>query len=133
MYIFLHVFEFLYKLGFWRVYRHSQRECYTPITPPSQIYFSESDSFVDGDAVDIYLVEENYWVIVKYDEKRYVGRVKDTINGKVKVRCLKEDYGSKLDMTNYERENDAVLYNAVGRPKLIPQLVKDGEEVSLEV
>ena len=38
---------------------------------------SEPDSFVDGDALDIDLVAVDSWVVVKYDEKRYVGKVKD--------------------------------------------------------
>ena len=41
----------------------------------------------------------------------HVGKVKDIINGKVRVRCLKEDYGSVLDAAEYERENDAVFYD----------------------
>ena len=32
---------------------------------------------VDGDALDIDLVAVDSWVVVKYDEKRYVGKVKD--------------------------------------------------------
>ena len=57
------------------------------------------------------------WVEVKYGEKRYVGKVKDIIYGKVRVRCLKEDYGSVLDAAEYERENDAVFYDRVWKPK----------------
>ena len=47
----------------------------------------------------------------------HVGKVKDIINGKVRVRCLKEDYGSVLDAAEYERENDAVFYDRVWKPK----------------
>lgn len=93
---------------------------------------SESDSFVDGDAQDIDLVAVDSWVVVKYDEKRYVGKVTDIINGKVQVRCLKEDYGSVLDIAEYERENDAVFYDRVWKPKFIPTLNKVGRKFLLK-
>ena len=48
----------------------------------------------------------------------HVGKVKDIINGKVRVRCLKEDYGSVLDAAEYERENDAVFYDCGSQSKL---------------
>ena len=44
------------------------------------------------------------------------------------MRCVKEDYGSVLDVAEYERENDAVFYDRVWKPKFIPTLHKVGRK-----
>ena len=59
--------------------------------------------------------------MIEYEGEKYVGRVKGNVNGKVKVRCLAKPYGSERDFGEFERENDAVFYERIWKPRTTPK------------
>ena len=70
-------------------------------------------------------VEESDWVVVLYEEERFLGKVVGKAEKFVHVRCLEKPYTIK-EPQFLEQEEDAIWYNIIFKPDCIPQNVKVG-------
>ena len=72
-------------------------------------------------------VEESDWVVVLYEEERFLGKVVGNAEKFACVRCLEKPYTIK-EPQFLERE-DAIWYNTIFKPDCIPQNVKVGQKL----
>ena len=70
-------------------------------------------------------VEEGDWVVVLYEEERFLGKVVGKAEKFAHVRCLEKPYTIK-EPQFLEQEEDATWCNTIFKPDCIPQNVKVG-------
>ena len=67
------------------------------------------------------------WVLVRYEEERFIGKVICIKNTEVQVRCLDKPYGIH-EPQKFEREEDAIFYTSVFRANEQPKMVQRGRK-----
>ena len=61
------------------------------------------------------------WVIVRYDDERFLGQVLQKVNGQVEVRCLKEAFGICHEPQEFEKERLNCFHWTVYRTSITPK------------
>ena len=68
-------------------------------------------------------VKVNSWVLVLYEQEKFLGRCLGKAGGKFQVQCLSLPYGIGKAQP-FENENDAVYYNEVYKSPVTPWIPK---------
>ena len=63
------------------------------------------------------------WVVVIYEEEKFIGKVANVVNGQAAVQCLTKPLGIN---TSQDFEADSVYYETVYYTSIMPKLVKVG-------
>ena len=62
------------------------------------------------------------WVLIKYDDVTYIGRVINKACGYVKVQCPTERFGNGSTPQKFERESEACDYSTVYATNVVPSM-----------
>ena len=68
-------------------------------------------------------VKEGDWVVVIYEEKKFIGKVVNVVNRQAAVQCLTKPLG---ESTPQDLEADTVYHETVYYTSIMPKLVKLG-------
>ena len=68
-------------------------------------------------------VNEGQWVLVIYEEEKFIGKVLHKKNDMIMVRCLEKPFGIRIPQ-DFEKEEDAIYYDTVYAIEVVPEMVK---------
>ena len=72
-------------------------------------------------------MKEGDWVLVEYEEERFLGKVICVKGNEVQVRCLQKPYGIR-EPQEFELEEDAIFYKRVFNANEHPKMIKKGRK-----
>ena len=72
-------------------------------------------------------VTVNSWVLVLYEDEKFLGQCLSKINGKFRVQCLSMPYGIRSAQV-FEKEVDIVYYDKVYKPPIFPWAIELDDE-----
>lgn len=81
----------------------------------------------DVELLEVMNVEAGMWVIVFYEDEKFIGKVIKVVDKQVQVRCLQKPLGIN-EPQEFEREEDAVFYDKVYDTDLKPKNLKIGRK-----
>ena len=63
------------------------------------------------------------WVIIWYEEERFLGQVLRKVKGEIEVRCLKKPFGISGEPQDFEDEKYNCFYKKVFKTTVIPKSI----------